>query len=533
MIGQYLPTFRPAPVIGLTATATPLVQDDIAKQLGLEQPARFIRGFRRANIAIEVVEVAPSRRTALAQEVLAGDGRRPAIVYTPTRKQAEAVAAVLAADYPAEAYHAGLDAERRQRVQEAFQKGEIEVVVATIAFGMGIDKADIRTVIHTALPGSVEAYYQEIGRAGRDGGPSRAILMHSYADRYTHDFFYERDYPEPAELDRIFARLGPQPIEKEALKRQVRMDVEIFDKALEKLWIHGGALVDYAENVTQGEGGWRPSYIAMLEQKRAQIDLVIRYAESNQCRMSSLVRHFGDLADAGSACGICDFCAPDTCVAQQFRKPTEDERAAATRVVEALRGGGGRSTGKLHQELCPAGGLSRDSFEEVLGALARAGILRLAEETFEKDGKRIPYRKVNLARSVADAEEVEFVIKAAVPVAASQKHKRKNKAAAAPAREAAGPRKRKRQPLPDGRGSEGARPEAQASSAVEEALRAWRLGEAKRRGVPAFRIFSDATLRAIAKARPQTAGELLAIPGIGMHTIEKYGAQLYRLVSVG
>ncbi|HXN46139.1 MAG TPA: DNA topoisomerase 3, partial [Bryobacteraceae bacterium] len=97
MIGQYLPTFRPAPVIGLTATATPLVQDDIARQLGLDGPARFIRGFRRANIAIEVVEAAPFQRTTLAREVLAGEGRRPAIVYTPTRKQAEAVAAVLAA----------------------------------------------------------------------------------------------------------------------------------------------------------------------------------------------------------------------------------------------------------------------------------------------------------------------------------------------------------------------------------------------------------------------------------------------------
>jgi DNA topoisomerase-3 len=540
MIGQYLPTFRPAPVIGLTATATPLVQDDIARQLGLDQPARFIRGFRRANIAIEVVEAAPSQRTALVREVLAGEGRRPAIVYTPTRKQAEAVAAVLGADYPAEAYHAGLDGDRRQRVQEAFQRGEIEVVVATIAFGMGIDKADIRTVIHTALPGSVEAYYQEIGRAGRDGGPSRAILMHSYADRYTHDFFYERDYPDPAELDRIFARLGPEPIAKEALARQVRMDAEVFDKALEKLWIHGGAIVDYAENVTRGESGWRASYIAMLEQKRAQIDLVIRFAESNHCRMSSLVRHFGDLADAGSPCGICDFCAPETCVAQRFRKPTGEESAAAGRLVAALQAGGARSTGKLHQEICTDGALSRDAFEEVLGALARAGILRLSEETFEKDGKQIPYRKASLARAAAADGEIEFVIKAAVHVAAGQKGKRKKRGKAAPARaatparvagagapvkEEAAPPKRKRQPLPSGRGSEGAAP-----TAVEDALRAWRLAEAKRRSVPAFRIFSDATLRAIAKTRPQTAGELLAIPGIGMHTIEKYGAQIYRLV---
>ena len=512
MIGQYLPSLRPAPVIALTATATPLVQDDIAQQLGLERPARFIRGFRRANIAIEVVEAAPFQRTALVRDVLAGEGRRPAIVYTPTRKQAEAVAAALAVDAPAEAYHAGLDGERRQRVQEAFQRGEVEVVVATIAFGMGIDKADVRTVIHTALPGSVEAYYQEIGRAGRDGAPSRAILMHSYADRYTHDFFYERDYPDPAELDRIFARLGPAPVEKEALKRQVRMDAETFDKALEKLWIHGGAVVYYAENVARGDAGWRAAYVAVLEQKRAQIDLVIRYAESDQCRMSSLVRHFGDLADAGSPCGICDFCAPQDCIAQRFREPRPEERSVAARVIETLRGGA-RPTGKLHQEMCPHAELSRDAFEEVLGAMARAGFLRLSEETFEKDGKPIPYRKVSLARSPVAGQPIEFVIKAAVRLAASPAKRARKKKAAAPA----APRKRKRK-------------ESGQSSRIEEALRAWRLAEAKRRGVPAFRIFPDSTLQAIAEARPQTAGELLAIPGIGLHTIEKYGAQIYRLV---
>jgi DNA topoisomerase-3 len=518
MIGQYLPTFRPAPVIALTATATPLVQDDIAKQLGLERPARFIRGFRRENIAIEVVEAAPFQRAALAREVLEDEGRRPAIVYTPTRKQAESVAAALSADFPAEAYHAGLEAERRQRVQEAFLKGDIEVIVATIAFGMGIDKPDIRTVIHTALPGSVEAYYQEIGRAGRDGQSSRAVLMHSYADRYTHDFFYERDYPEPAVLDRIFARLDSAPMAKQALARLVRMDAETFDKALEKLWIHGGAVVDYAENVARGEGGWRESYVAVLEQKRAQIDLMIRYAENNQCRMSSLVRHFGDLADAGSACGICDFCAPDACVAQRFRGPNEAERGAAARVLAALRAGGARPTGRLHQELCAGGELSRDAFEEVLGGLARAGCLRLSEETFEKDGKQIPYRKASLARGMESAGEIEFLIKAAVQAAAPAKRKRTKRAAAAPAKERGTPRKRKR-------------PEAGETSRLEEALRVWRLGEAKRRRVPAFRILTDTTLRAIAEARPESAGELLAIPGIGIHTVERYGARIYEMVS--
>ena len=238
-----------------------------------------------------------------------------------------ALAAELVAAFPAAAYHAGLDAQRRQRVQQEFLGGRIEVMVATIAFGMGIDKADIRTVIHTALPGSLEAYYQEMGRAGRDGKPSRAILMHSYADRHTHDFFFERDYPDVSVLDGIFTRLRAEPQEKAALEQQVRIDEEVFDKALEKLWTHGGAVVDFAENVSRGHDQWRDSYIAQGEQKRAQIDQMIRYAESNQCRMATLVRHFGDLADGQKPCGICDFCAPGQCAAQRFRTATEAEHA--------------------------------------------------------------------------------------------------------------------------------------------------------------------------------------------------------------
>ena len=538
-IGEYLPTLRPAPVMALTATATPLVQRDIGVQLGLEQPAAFIHGFRRENIAIEVVETPPSSRADLAAELLGDDDRRPAIVYTPTRKQAESLAASLGSAFPCAPYHAGLDTNLRQRVQQQFLDGSIEVMVATIAFGMGIDKPDVRTVIHTALPASLEAYYQEIGRAGRDGLPSRALLMHSYADRYTHDFFFERDYPDVKVLDAIFARLGAEPIAKEALQRQARVDPDTFDKALEKLWIHGGAMVDYAENVGRGHDQWRDSYIAQGEHKRAQIDLVIRYADVNHCRMSALVRHFGDLTDGRQACGICDFCAPAECQAQRFRTATAAERDALLRVVSALRNGDSKTTGKLHAELYLDGSMTRDEFEDVLGAMARAGWIHVTDAVFEKDGRQIPYRKVSLTREGAEVDEAsaeDFVMKSAIEPT-PRRGRKKKKASLSKARPTSTAKPRSRpSPAPKPALEAGQPVDAAAKSAgarVEKALREWRLAEARRRGVPAFRVFTDKALQAIAAQRPSSARELLAIPGIGISAVEKYGAQIYRILDEG
>ena len=527
MLGQYLPTLRPAPVIALTATATPLVQDDIAAQLGLLQAERFIHGFRRDNLAIEVVEVEPRQRAELTAELLQDHERRPAIVYAPTRAQSTGLAVELGAKFPCAAYHAGLDAVTRKRVQEEFQDGRLEVMVATIAFGMGIDKPNVRTVIHTALPGSLEAYYQEIGRAGRDGLPSRTILMHSYADRRTHDFFFQRDYPDISLLEAIFAQLGAEPQEKEALAHAVRLNADEFDKALEKLWIHGGAAVDYAENVSRGHDHWRESYVAQSQQKQQQLNLMLRYTDSNQCRMCALVRHFGDYADSRKPCGICDFCAPEACLGQRFRSATDFERAAALRVIAALRAGGGKSTGKLHAELFPEGHLSRNSFEDVLGAMARSGLARLTDEVFEKDGRSIPYRKAYLGSAAGELDEaapLALLMKAEVKSGTPSKSKTKRGKKKAAKRQALPQR------APGSKAKAQVAPQAALDSRIEDALRKWRLAEAKRRGVPAFRVFTDQALKAIVDRRPQTAAELLAIPGIGISTVEKYGATLYRLL---
>jgi superfamily II DNA helicase RecQ len=296
---------------------------------------------------------------------------------------------------------------------------------------------------------------------------------------------------------------------------------EEFDKALEKLWIHGGAVVDFAENISRGQDHWRELYIAQGERKKQQLELMHRYAESSQCRMAALVRHFGDLTDARKPCGKCDFCAPSDSIGQRFRPATAPEILAAARILAGLRSAGARATGKLHSELCPQGELSRDAFEEVLGALARAGLVRLAEAVFEKNGKAIPYRKASLTAAGDAMDErspIELLMKddaAAKPLGKRKKRRSAEKKAARPAL------KRSRAEAPAG------------AAGVEEALRGWRREEARRRGVPAFRIFSDRALQAIAARRPSSAAELLAIPGIGIGTVEKHGAQIYRILGAG
>jgi RecQ family ATP-dependent DNA helicase len=397
MLGQHLPALRPAPVMALTATATPILQNDIIHQLRLLEPARFIHGFRRENLAIEVVEVPRPSRPRLTFELLNLAARRPAIVYAPTRKEAEELASDLSQLFPAAAYHAGLESEQRERVQRAFVDSKLEAVVATIAFGMGIDKPDVRTIIRTALPSSIEAYYQEIGRAGRDGKPSRTILMHSYADLRIHDYFFEHDYPPVETLEAIFRRLRPEPQPKEILRDALHMDPELFNRALEKLTIHGGA-IDLAENFTADQKDWQQSYITQLEQKHAQLNLMRRYAETHQCRMQALVRHFGDFADSRRACGQCDFCAPKQCIVKRFRTVTQAERQTVCELVDSLRYAKGQSIGRLHKSLFPTGAMSRDDFEDLVGAMAGAGLVLVEDATFEKADKIITYRKVTLTQ---------------------------------------------------------------------------------------------------------------------------------------
>jgi ATP-dependent DNA helicase RecQ len=193
------------PVVALTATATPEVRKDIARQLKLRDAETVITGFDRVNLRYHVV---PTRSDDEKDEALVRairDAEGLAVVYASTRRAVERVARVLEkARIPSVAYHAGLDDRHRKDVQEAFMREDVRAIVATNAFGMGIDKPNVRLVIHHAMPGTLEAYYQEAGRAGRDGLPSDCVLLHSFPDRFTHEFFIKGAYPERAVVERVY-----------------------------------------------------------------------------------------------------------------------------------------------------------------------------------------------------------------------------------------------------------------------------------------------------------------------------------------
>ncbi len=319
-------------IVASTATATPRVATDVVRRLGLRDPLRVATGFDRPNISFAVARPAPHEKRPLVAEALRGEDALPAIVYAGTRAGAEEIAETLAAELGEEAvaYHAGLDRERRAVAQRRFLADDVRVIVATNAFGMGVDKANVRTVLHAGVPSSLEAYYQEAGRAGRDGRPARAVLLAENRDKALHVHFIKRDEVEeqlPAALhDRLRASSdgnGRYGVAAAELSRAIGGGQDRLRSLLGHL-ARAGVILPSPSAPDRVAGRFagpfdrraaaacRASVEESARVRWRQYREIWAYVESEKCRRRTILRHFGDRADPaprpeGVRC--CDVCA--------------------------------------------------------------------------------------------------------------------------------------------------------------------------------------------------------------------------------
>jgi ATP-dependent DNA helicase RecQ len=424
--------FPDVPIMALTATATERVREDIIKQLKLGEPRCYVASFNRPNLTYRVLPKTAAFAQAL--EFLRARPGDSGIIYCASRKTAETLATKLTKDgISAKPYHAGMESRERTRNQEAFLRDDVRVITATIAFGMGINKPNVRFVIHHDLPKNIEGYYQETGRAGRDGLPSECVLLFSAADVVKQKHFLEEKPEREAEI------------------------------------------------------------------ARAQLREMVSYAESRQCRRATLLRYFGE--DFGNdSCENCDNCLEPretfdgTIAAQKFLSCVHRVQQKSgfafgmNHIIEVLTGGDTeaiRSRG--HDELSTYGigrDIKRNAWQSMGRELTRLGLLAVAPGRFATIELTPAGREALRKRSTITLTEPADI-----------------------------PEKKARQRAGD----------IPCDEELFEALRQLRRQVADERDVPAYVIFSDVSLREMARAYPTRPGDFAKISGVGQQKLQSFG----------
>ncbi len=485
-IGDFIAGLPQRPPVGaFTATATERVRRDIVGLLGLRNPAVTVTGFDRPNLYFDVVKLETKYKAAWVARYVADHPDESGIVYCATRKTTEALADTLnQMGHPAVAYHGGMSPDAREAAQRDFITDKVPVVVATNAFGMGIDKSNVRYAIHHNLPESIEAYYQEAGRAGRDGEPSRCTLLWNESDIVTRRRLLDNDYENE--------RLTPE--EQEIVRQS----------------------------------------------KRRLLDGMVGYCRTTDCLHRYMTRYFGQelSSNAGSTagediaadssqsgrCGACSNCESTfetidvTRVAQAISRCVHDvgQRVGSGKIVKILRGSRAQDLAWLNPERMPTFGMLKDVNEarvrDVLSQMATDGYLSIAEG-------RMPIVMFGARAAETAAPDFHYEIKRV-----------ERKSAAAGSGRSGGVADTADSANVPGDALGSYIPDDDEESLFQE-LRELRRTIAQEIGKPPYIVFSDKTLRDMARIKPVTNAQFLAVNGVGQHKLDLYGQRFMQTIA--